>query len=55
MRGDHDGSAVWPTPWGDGVYVNKGGWGIIEAGMSKIPDEQIYPETILVSGTYDCR
>jgi len=37
------------------IYVDKGGWGIIEAGMSKIPDEQTYPETISVSGTFDCR
>ncbi len=37
------------------IYVDKGGWGIIEAGMSKIPDEQTYPETISVSGTWDCR
>jgi hypothetical protein len=42
------------SPSGE-IYVDKGGWGIIEAGMSKIPDEQTYPETISVSGTFDCR
>ena len=42
------------SPSGE-IYVDRDGWGIIEAGMSKIPDEQTYPETISVSGTFDCR
>jgi hypothetical protein len=37
------------------IYVDAGRWGIIEAGMAKIPDATTYPITVSVSGTFDCR
>jgi hypothetical protein len=37
------------------LYVDAGDWGIIEAGMAKIPDASTYPISVTVSGSWDCR
>lgn len=36
------------------MHVDEGGWGIIEAGMARVPGEETYPITVGVGGYWVC-